>query len=820
MNRCFRRSAIFLAAVLAAAPAGLISPLLAATAAIHGTVKDTLGAVIVGAKVELVQSGNAAASTTTDAQGDYALAVPAAGRYQVRASAQSFSPQVSESIYLSAAGGARIDLVLSPGVLPEEITVTATGTPVPEAQLGNAVTVLPMGQHPYALSIQQPLRLVPGLQLSQAGQAGGSTFLYIRGGNSDANKVLIDGIPTSFIGGLTDFAAQPATAISSVEILRGPNSALYGSDALAGVVSMTTDRGTTRVPELTLAADGGNFGTSHQEGTLGGAVRQFDYFSDFSVFNTRNDVPNDAFHNATYAGNFGWTPRPATSLRLTVRHVANHGAVPNAIDFFGIPDDTGQTDRDTYVGATFENQPTARWHNLARYGGERLHEVFYDYAPTGTAFDAFGEGFPTWYIGAPVTVRGANGYTVSGQAVFQYPGTYPNQSISTARRDFVYAQSDFRFTQHLVGLVGFKYEDESGKSLFTGTPSQSVDRGNYSYTMQLAGDLFNRLYYTLGSGIEKNELFGVEATPRASLAYYLMRPSGSGFFSGTKARASFGKGIKEPSLYQQLSSLYALLQESGESSLISQFHVSPVGAQRSRNYDGGVDQEFLNGRARLGITYFHNEFTNGVEYVPQQGLVALGIPADVAQAAAFGAYVNSMDFRAQGVEAELEYKINSNFMARGGYTYLDAVVQRSFSSDALSPSFNPNFPTTPIGVYSPLVGARPFRRAPHSGYFQVNYSRARWFGSLTGTFVSRRDDSDFLYDQYGGNTMLLPNRNLAPAYQRIDLSGSYRVNRFVQVYSSMQNLFSQHYTETFGYPSLPFTLRAGIKLTLGGESWK
>ena len=624
MTKTLHRPTACLAAVLFA----FTQLLLAANGpTIHGAIKDSLGAVVAGAKVELIQDQNVVASTTADAQGSYAFTAPAAGRYQVRASAPSFTTIISEPAYLSKSSNTTIDVILSPGALEEEITVVATGTPVPEAQLGNAVTVLPLAEHPNALYVQQPLRLAPGLQLSQAGQAGGSTFLYIRGGNSDSTKVLVDGLPTSFIGGVSDFAAQPATGVRSVEILRGPNSALYGSDALAGVVSITSDRGATRLPELTLAADGGNFSTSHEEARLGGAFKQFDYFSAVSLFNTRNDVPDNSFHNATYAGNFGWTPSAATSLRLTVRHVANHGAVPNAIDFFGIPDATGQTDRDNYVGVTFENQTTSRWHNLVRYGAERLREVFYDYAPTGTPFDAFDLGFPTWYIGAPVTVRGDNGYSVSGQAVFQYPGTYPNQSVSEARRDFVYAQSDYRFNPHLVGLVGFKYEDERGQSLFTGTPSQSVDRGNYSYTMQLAGDFFNRFYYTVGSGIERNELFGVEATPRASLAYYLVRPGAQKFLSGTKLRASFGKGIKEPSLYQQLSSLYELLVESGESDLISQFHVTPVGAQKSRNYDGGLDQEFFDGRARLGVTYFHNEFTDGVEYVPQQGLVALGVPS-------------------------------------------------------------------------------------------------------------------------------------------------------------------------------------------------
>jgi iron complex outermembrane receptor protein/vitamin B12 transporter len=192
----------------------------------------------------------------------------------------------------------------------------------------------------------------------------------------------------------------------------------------------------------------------------------------------------------------------------------------------------------------------------------------------------------------------------------------------------------------------------------------------------------------------------------------------------------------------------------------------------------------------------------------------------VVQQTPLGAYVNSLAYRAQGAEIEVEYKLGTNLFLRGGYTYLDTVVQRSFSSDNLSPSFNPSFPSVPIGAFSPLVGARPFRQAPHSGYFAISYNHPRWFVSLSGTLVSRRDDTDFLYDQNGGTSMLLPNRNLDPAYQRIDLTGSYQLNHTVQIYSVIQNLLSQHYDEAFGYAALPLTFRAGMKLTFGGESWK
>jgi iron complex outermembrane receptor protein/vitamin B12 transporter len=485
---------------------------------------------------------------------------------------------------------------------------------------------------------------------------------------------------------------------------------------------------------------------------------------------------------------------------------------------YGIPDDAAQKAQNTYYSGAWNNQSTTKWHNEIRYGGLRLRSQFDDYAPTGIP-DEFGN-----FLGAPITINGGNGYSVTGQAIFQFAGTeYPSQFAAITNRDFVYAQTDYRINPHVVALGGFKYEAERGSTQSSGSPANSINRGNYSYTLQISGDIRNRFYYNVGSGIENNGLFGLAGTPRASIAYYLARPSASRFLSGTKLHASFGKGIKEPNVFQQTNSLFDILSSVPDGSqLIAQYHVGQIGPENSRTYDGGIDQELGNGRARLGLTYFHNEFTNGIEFVPQNGLAELGVPAANLPAVEFGAYVNSEAFRSQGLEFEAEYKINSRLFARGGYTYTDAVVQHSFSSDqegggTLNTAFN--FGNIPIGAFSPLVGARPFRVAPHSGYFGLNYSHSKFYSSLTGTLVSRRDDSDFLTDSGFGTTMLLPNRNLEGSYQRLDLSGGYQVTPRLAVYTNIQNLLSEHYTQAFGFPSLPFTFRSGIKVNFGGESW-
>ena len=120
------------------------------------------------------------------------------------------------------------------------------------------------------------------------------------GGNSNATDVLLDGVPINDIGGAVNFAYLPANGISQAEVYRGPDSALYGADASAGVVALTTARGTTSKPLLQYAVDAGNFGTYHQEASLGGVHNAFDYFGDFARIDTSNSYPNSTLSQCSF----------------------------------------------------------------------------------------------------------------------------------------------------------------------------------------------------------------------------------------------------------------------------------------------------------------------------------------------------------------------------------------------------------------------------------------------------------------------------------------------------------------------------------------
>jgi vitamin B12 transporter len=816
----FGRQVIFRAVILSLL---CLPPLDAAFASspgmLRGRVIDPLGAAVPNAAVTLVQDTKDLSETHTNQEGVFEFAVSASGRYALHVEASGFQEQESAPVFVRAGGTVNIDVSLQIGTISQQIVVSATGAEIPDAQVGASVSVVDQTQlrDLDKVDVLEALRSVPGIQVLQSGRRGGTSSISIRGGplaSSAFNKVLLDGIPMNDIGGAVEFANLSTAGVNSVEVLRGGNSVLYGTDALAGVINITTPHGSTTTPEITYVGDAGNFGTYQNDVSLAGAFHQFDYFSEFSRFDTQNGLPNDAFHNGTYAGNFGWAVNGSTEARLTLRHTTAGLGDPNALNFYGVADSSSQKEQDTYWGVTLQNQTTEHWHNLARLASTQLNFQFVTPSPSGTPFNGN-------FLGDTVTIRGANGYSVTGQAILDFGGTYPQGLNSRTTRRSFYAQSDYDLRSNLALIFGFRYENEYGFSNSQGSMS-SASRNNLSYFAEGHGSLTRRFYATAGVGFDENAVYGFAATPRVSLAYYLRQPSAGTFFGDTKVTFNFGTGIKEPSIFDAGSSLFSVLSQLPEgSSVISQFGISPIGPERSTTFDAGVTQAFWNRRARLGIDFFLNHFYDLTEFLPSSALPLLGFPQDVANAVAAngpgGAIVNSSSYRALGTEVQIEVDPGHGWRLGGDYTYLDPVVTQSFSSP---PFFNPAFPGIPIGLASPLVGARPFGMAPHSGGLYVDYERRRFGGELSGYFVTRQDDSTFLTDAFFGTSMLLPNHDLNSGYQKIDLSGRYSIKPAVTLFISIENLLNEHYTAAFGFPALPLTFRAGVKFRIGRESWK
>ncbi len=323
--------------------------------------------------------------------------------------------------------------------------------------------------------------------------------------------------------------------------------------------------------------------------------------------------------------------------------------------------------------------------------------------------------------------------------------------------------------------------------------------------------------------------FGVQTTPRASASFYAFRPH-QGVFSGTRLLFNFGDAVREPSLTDEFYSLYSFLANNGGQSTIEALHIEPLSAPTTRSYEGGLEQSFLTGRVIFRTTFFHNQFGRQIEYVGLNLIPELLpnlTPEEQNQLKEFlqanGAYeltLNTQAYRALGVETTVESGIGSYIFLRGGYTYLDSVVQRSFANDdelLLGPI--PTYDGIPIGAYSPLQGARPFRRPPHTGFFTGSYSQNRVTAVFSSAYVSRSDDSDFLggSDMNFGNSLLLPNRNLDHGYAKLDLGGSFQFSHLLGVYGQAENLTNNEHIAPIGYRSLPFNFRIGLRLQWGSE---
>ena len=302
------------------------------------------------------------------------------------------------------------------------------------------------------------------------------------------------------------------------------------------------------------------------------------------------------YHNVASSLNLGWAPTSTTQVRATARNNTAAIGLPGAYDFYLIPNDGKQSDQDLYVSTLIENQTTDNWHSFVRYGLARKREQAEQWYAAGIPITTIQFGSPTLnYYGLPVLIKGANGYQVTGQAQLNSGfGTYPNASDISSNRDQLYAQTDYKITPYLTALGSFLYESERGSNNYpTYDISQAAERGNYEYTAQFSGQFKNRVYYQLGGGLQKNHLYGVKGTPRAGVAYYLQRP-GAGTFQGTKLTFNFSKGVQEPSLSDQFGSLYdTLLTQPGGEQAIEQAHISQIGAEQARTYDGGVEQSML-----------------------------------------------------------------------------------------------------------------------------------------------------------------------------------------------------------------------------------
>lgn len=780
--------------------------------AIAGAVVDPLGARVGGAAVTLILDGKAVKDATADSTGEFVFDGLAEGRYRLEVSSPGFQSRTSDPMFLGSGSKMWVEVALPIGPLEQNVSVTASATQVLPSQIGAPVTVLDsrtldnLGKP----DVLEGLRLMPGVSLVQTGARGGVTSIFVRGGNSNFNKVLIDGIPANDIGGGVDVSQYSVAGIERIEALRDPNSVGFGTDALSGVVSLVSKRGQYRIPEATISIDGGNLGTHHESASIGGTVRRFDYFSEFFNLDTDNDVPNNKYRTKTYAGRFGVALGHGSDVSGTVRWIDRHVESPNGISLFGTPDDSFQNFKTLLTSVSSQTQITGKWQATARFGTWDGRGHVENPTISGTPFNA---GFAIVGLGNTMTITGANGYSATGRGILDF-GTFVSDSRS-ARIGF-YGQTAYQALPDLSIAGGANFEREQGWPSTNIEGDPNATRNNHAVWVEGSGTLVHRVNVTAGVGYAHNEVFDNAWSPRVSIAAYLKAPSND-FWSDTRLTFNAGKGIKAPTVFQSQNSLLVLMQRTAAgAALAAASGIGPVGPERGRNVDVGIEQGIWNGKARARVAYFDNAFYDLVESVSRNLLPQLGIPADVA-ATVSSANVNSQSFTSKGVEASADAQVGRVRLA-ASFTHVNAEITKSLSSGALTPSFNPAFPLVPIGNFSPLLGQKPFRRPANTGNLMVTYVEGRAAATVSGYFAGKSNDSTFLggSDANFGNSLLLPNEDLNAGYAKMDLSGSYQFHRSLKWYITVENLLNKHYEPAFGFPGLPINVRTGVTVAVGG----
>nr|WP_301288911.1 MULTISPECIES: TonB-dependent receptor [Methylorubrum] len=458
----------------------------------------------------------------------------------------------------------------------DEISVAATGVPTPTAQVGSSVTVLTERtlEQQQRRTVPDALQQVPGLNVVQTGGPGGQTSVFIRGANSNHTKVLIDGIDAtdpSNGNGSFDFGQLLTDDLARIEVLRGPQSGLYGSDAIGGVISFTTKRGEGPA-RASLRLEGGSFGTFNQSGRISGAENGFDYSVSVAHFRAAatpvtppdlvpfgRPIHPNFYDNETVSAKFGYQFTDTFRINSVTRFI-NSRLLLTGDDFSTFPAAPAAFRSEAAVQQIFtrneaEWTPFAGFHNILAINYSNLFNR---------------QQGPLDPLATP------DGTTGLGERTrFEYRG-------------------DYLLSPGNIVLFGAQRDEES---LFTTSPGSVPDslrarNGNTAGYGEVQLTPFNRAFLVANLRHDENDQFGPATTFRVAPSYILP-------FTDTRLKGSVGTGFKAPTLSQLYQSFPAF-----------NFFANPnLKPEESLGYDAGFEQP-LGDRVLVGATYYRNDFTN------------------------------------------------------------------------------------------------------------------------------------------------------------------------------------------------------------------
>jgi outer membrane cobalamin receptor len=642
-------------------------------------VVDPQSAPVAGAQVEVYSAAahKALAIQTTAADGGASLSPDLPGPYRVRILAPGFA---EETLNVSAAAQAlTVRLRLAPA--SETVVVSATRYPVAGDLAGAVVETLGSAQldtmRPVAAN--DALRFLPGAIVATSGQRGGLASLFVRGGDSRYNKVIIDGVPANDPGGTVDFGTLPLFEESRVEFLRGSQSTLYGSDAMTSVVQIWSRTGSTPVPELRFGADAGNFSTESGYASLSGARGRFDFNVFGNQFNTIGSSPNDDYSNSLEGLNVGAKLTDWASARVRVRHDNSVAGVQNEWNFNGaalLPPDLDQRARQNNLLGSLEISiiRPSRWQHRITAFEYSLHRTNVDSVDQGNRISPFGDQDFQFHA-----------LNNENRAGFDYDATYAERTWA-------------------LTTFGYEFEDEHGSVGNLPDLSAGLRRNHALFAEQTL--TFPRAFLVAGGRYVHNESFGNKFVPRVALSLLVSR--GGQLLSGTRLRFEYATGIKEPSFAESF----------GNGGSFPTLPNTALKPEETRSLGAGFEQKLAQGYS-ITASYFNNLFRNKIDF-------------NVLPCFCEGQYVNVDKALAHGVEVEFHGLPLPRLSFDSAYTYTSTqILQAPFCTAA-------NFCDPVLAAGSPLL-----RRPKHSASVLLSYLGTHWGGNVGASFVGRRPDSDF-----------------------------------------------------------------------------
>ena len=509
----------------------------------------------------------------------------------------------------------------------EKVVVTATRVETPVEEIASSITVISSKEieRKQKTTVLEVLRDIPGLDVVQTGGVGRLTSIFIRGANSEHTLVMIDGVEVNdpiSPGRSYDFAHLTVDNIERIEVIRGPQSTLYGSDAIGGVVNIITKKGEGK-PKFFLSAEGGSFTTFREATGISGGNKWVNYSFALSRFDTEGisaaskkdgNYERDGYENTSLSAKLGFKPMDNLGIDFILRYM------------------DAKTELDNFAGVGGDDP------NYVQKSNQFLFK-------TQVGLSLFDQ---VWSQKLGLALNDHN-RDLKNKKDSQHPFDYEKGRYDGQLIKFDW-QHHLQLHKTNALTFGLEYEREEGKSKYYYTywdwitmsegcgrsvfPEKSANTKGYYIQDEIK--LWDRLFATLGIRIDDHSRFGTETTYRVAPAYLIKR-------TDTKIKGTFGTGFKAPSLYQ----LFA------PPTLWGPIGNKDLKPEKSRGWDFGIEQDFLKNRVTLGATYFRNDFKDLIQFDWGQG------------------YINIAKAKTEGVELFASAKPIDDLTLRINYTYTD-----------------------------------------------------------------------------------------------------------------------------------------------------